>query len=52
MIVIYKILWKWWKVGNKETQYGIYRIRKKKEKKTKMFKSQEYSNSHEPLSQK
>ena len=32
-------------------QYGVYKENIKKTKKTKMVKSQEYSNCHEPLSQ-
>ena len=36
------------KVGDGEMQHGIF---KKNLKKTKMLKSQEYSNCHEPLSQ-
>ena len=48
MIVICKILWKWWKVGNREMEYGMC---KKNLQKAKMLKSPEYSNCHEPLSQ-
>ena len=46
--VIYKILLKWCKVGNREMQYGMCT---KNLKKTKILKSQEYSNCHKSLSQ-
>ena len=52
IIVIYRKLWKWCKVGNRQMQYNICKKKKLKNlkpEKTKILKSQEYSNCHEPV---